>query len=247
MFNSIPHFGPIKHYHNYHEHEYPTDEELATCDLFIFQYSSKEPIEKYTSKLPPNCKQISFPYIYDDGTFCVHNGTGGFAVIDKLVQKGYSSDEIIKMFDDNLIDFELAERRLKSTEKLKEREKMCTIKISDFIESNRDKPLFFTHNHPTMIVTTELCNRILEQLSCLKFQSGPYGWLYGIHLDMSGFCHHPCNKLESTLKRSMLHLDKYSMCNQVKCIHYREDNFEDFYIQSDELTRMFIIKRLKGF
>jgi len=245
MFSLIPNFGPIKHFHNYNEDEYPSDEELSTCDLFIFQYSTKEPIEKYTSKLPPNCKQVSFPYIYDDGTFSVHHGTGGFFVIDKLVQKGCSSDEIINMFDSNLIDFELKERRLKSIEKLKEREQKCTIKISDFIESNRDKPLFFTHNHPTMIITFELCNRILDQINNTQFQKGQYGWLYGMHLDMTGICHYPRDKLQSTLKRSILNLDRYSLCNQVKCIHYKENNVEDFYIQDDKLTRDAIIKYLQ--
>jgi len=236
----------IKHYHNYIENEYPTDEELATCDLFIFQYSSKEPIEKYTSKLSPNCKQVSFPYIYDDGTFSIHMGTGGFSIIDKLVQKGHSSDEILKMYDDNSINFELSDRRLKSIEILQEREKHCTIKISDFIKLNRDKPLFFTHNHPTMILTIELCNRICTQLNLNHFQNNNYGWLYGLHLDMTGFCHFPYNKRESTLKRSMLNLDKYSICNQVKCVHNNPNNIEDFYILSDELTRKSIINYLNN-
>ena len=235
----------IKHYHNYIEDEYPSDEELATCDLFIFQYSSREPIEKYTSKLPLHCKQVSFPYIYDDGTFSVHFGTGGFSVIDKLVQKGHSLDEILKLYDTNSIDFELTDRRVKSIQKLQEYEKRCTIKISDFIQLNRDKPLFFTHNHPTIILTIELCNRICNQLNIRRFKNDSYGWLYGIHLDMTGFCHCPYNKLESTLKRSILNLDRYSSSHQVKCIH-NPNNIEDFYIHSDELTRMSIIKYMSS-
>jgi hypothetical protein len=246
LFSLIPNFGPIKHFHNYNEDEYPSDEELATCDLFIFQYSTKEPIEKYTSKLPPNCKQVSFPYIYDDGTFSIHYGTGGFSVIDKLVQKGYSTEEILNMYDCNNIDFELNDRRMRSIQILKDRETKCTIKIADFIESNRDKPLFFTHNHPTMIITLELCNRICEQLHIPKFQEGLYGWQYGIHLDMTGFCHSPYDKLDSVLKSSMLSLDKYSVCNQVTCIHYKEDNIEDFYLQDDMFTRKAIMNYLKS-
>lgn len=246
LFQSIPNFGPIKYFCNYSDDDHPSDEELSTCDLFIFQYSSKEPVEKYLEKLPPHCKKISFPYIYDDGTFTVHNGTGGFSAIDKLVQKGYSSDEILHMYDSNVIDFEFAERRQKSIENLKEREEKCTTKIADFIESNRDKPLFFTHNHPTMIVTVELCNRILEQICDFKFENNVYGWVYGTHLDLTGFCHYPYSKLESTLKHSISNLDRYSLCNQVKCIHYIEKNIEDFYIYDDQLTRVAIMKYLQS-
>ena len=228
IFNTHPSIKSIIYYHNYIEDEYPTDEELINCDLFIFQYSSKESIDKYTSKLPVHCKQISFPYIYDDGTFSIHYGTGGFTVIDKLLKKGHSKDEILTMYDDNLIDFELPERRKKSIEILKKKEICCTIKISDFIESNRDKPLFFTHNHPTIILTIELCNRICAYLNIKPFEIHTPGWLYGCHLDMTGFCHFPGNKLESTLKKSMLHIDKYSLQNQVKCLH--KNHIEKIFI-----------------
>jgi len=242
LFSSHPSFKSIKFYHNYIVDEYPSDEELSICNLFIFQYSSKESVEKYTCKLHETCKQVSFPYIYDDGTFSIHMGTGGFTPIDKLVKKNYTLDEILKMYDDGTIDFELESRREKSIQILKEKEKVCTIQISDFIELNRIKPIFFTHNHPTMILLIELCNRICIYLNICTFISLPFGWLSGIHLDSVGFCHHPWDKIESTNKKSILNLDRYSLKNQVTCLHGEHE--KDFYIVSDELTKMSITKHV---
>lgn len=249
MFSIHPEIKSIKHYNNYIVDEYPSDEELELCDLFIFQYSKNKSIEKYTSKLPLHCKQISFPYIYDDGTFSTHQGTGGFAVIDKLLKNGLTVENIIKMYDNNEIDFELKERRRKSIEILKSNEENCSIKISDFIEENRHRPIFFTHNHPTMILLMELCNRICKHLNIIMFSNNDYGWLYkfGIHLDLTaGFCKYPYNKLESTMVYSILNMDKYSIQNQVTCLHDENGIYKDFYIVSDEFTKRSIIDYIRN-
>jgi hypothetical protein len=147
------------------------------------------------------------------------------------------------MYDDNTIDFDLDNRRTRSIQILKENEKRCTVHVSDFIESNRVKPLFFTHNHPTNILMVELANRIL---SCIGLETLVYsvaGWCTGLHLDALGFCHFPWNKVESTRLHSILHLDKYSVRNQVRCLHENR-GMEDFYIVSDDMTKKLIQEHL---
>ena len=222
-----------KFYHNYSENEIPTDEELHSCNLFVYQHSKFS--EDIVKKLKPECKIVSFPYLYDDGTFCVHKGTGGFKIIDALLEQG---KDVLKMFDEGTIDFDLDNRRQRSIEILKSKEEKCTIKISDYIEKNRNVPLFFTHNHPTMFVILELINRIFKHLEIGLIETDIIGWNIGTHLDQFGFCHFPMSKEKSIEAGSMLNLDKYSCKRQVKCFHDETGNLENFYIVSDGTTRL---------
>lgn len=222
-----------KFYHNYAENEIPPDEELHECELFVYQHSKFS--EDILKKLKPECKIVSFPYLYDDGTFCVHNGTGGFAIIDKLLEEG---KDVLKMFDEGTIDFDLDNRRQRSIKILKSKEEKCTIKISDYIEKNRNVPLFFTHNHPTMFLILELINRIFKHLEIGLVETDIIGWNMGTHIDQFGFCHFPMSKQKSIEAGSMLNLDKYSRKRQVKCFHGSSGDLEDFYIVDDTITRL---------
>lgn len=231
LLESHPEFSStykISHFSNYEKEPIPDTE----CDLYIFQHN-KTPQDhiKYT-------KAISFPYLYDDGTFPVHHGTGGFKIIDELLEKGLDP---VKMYDNGEIDFKLDERKKKSLEILKEKEQRCTIKISDFLESAQGSrvPLFFTHNHPTMFVTVELTNRLLAHLGMNEMHPmiKCIGWLGGTHLDATGFCHYPGNKEKSTSMKSILPLDKYSERNQKKIFNFQTNQWEDFYIMDDNIVR----------
>ena len=205
----------------------PTDEE---CDLFICQYPNDDIIKKFKS----GCKIVSFPEVYDDGTFSVHNGPDGFAVVDKLLEQG---KDVLKMFDEGTIDFDLDNRRKMSIEILKRKEEKCTIKISDYIEKMRHVPLFFNHSHPTMFLILELINRIFKYLGIGLIEKDIIGWNIGTHLDQFGFCHPPMSKEKSIEAGSMLNLDKYSRKRQTRCLHPSGQS-ENFYIVDDTITRL---------
>lgn len=65
----------------------------------------------------------------------------------------YKKEDIIKNFEHEM-------------KKLKEREKNCDIKISDYIEENyRWKQLFYDPNHPTNDVIKEKAIRVLDILN----------------------------------------------------------------------------------
>ena len=120
LLQSLPVFTSIyslEYEHNYINKEYKVPED---CKLLIYQ-----PVSWFTP--PPDVLSISFPYIYDDGTFPVHGGTGGFKIIDDLLEQGKN---VLEMYDNGEIDFKLAERKKKSLEILKEKEKLCTIMLS---------------------------------------------------------------------------------------------------------------------
>ena len=215
----------IEHYSNYENKEdlkVPSD-----CELLIYQ-----PTRWFT--IPEGVKTISFPYLYDDGTFPVHHGTGGFKIIDELLEKG---ENVLNLYDEKKINFNLIERKKRSLEILKEKENFCDIKISDFLEGTHRHPLFFTHNHPTMYVTMEVVNRILQVLEMAPISHPPIGWLGGLHLDQTGFCHHPSDKEKSTQMKSILPLDSYSQQNQKKIYNFQKQCWEDFYIVDNNLVR----------
>jgi hypothetical protein len=222
-----------KFYHNYIENEIPPDEELYECELFVYQHSKFS--EDIVKKLKPECTIVSFPYLYDDGTFSVHNGTSGFVIIDNLLDEG---KDVLKMFDEGTIDFDLDNRRKRSIEILKRKEEMCTITISDYIEKMRHVPLFFNHNHPTMFLVLELINRIFRHLGLGVIESDIIGWNIGTHLDQFGFCKFPMSKEKSIEDGSMMNLDKYSRKRQVKCFHGYSGDLENFYIVDDAITRL---------
>ena len=222
----------IEYYCNYKDENYSLD----GCDLLIYQ-----PTKKVLTP-PETCKCISFPYLYDDGTFPVHHGTGGFDIIKKIIEQGLDP---IKLYDEGNLDFQLKERKQKSLEILKKREHLCTIKISDFLESPEGLrvPLFFTHNHPTMF----LVNRILNHLGMdvLHPSLKNIGWLGGTHLDATGFCHFPDNKNKCIELNSMLSLDKYSMHSQKRIFNFQKGMYEDFYIVDNDIIRDKISKYIK--
>ena len=239
LLRSHPEFSKtydIEYYSNYKDEEFS----LEGCDLLIYQPTK-------TFEPPPEIKKISFPYLYDDGTFPVHYGTGGFSVIDELLEQG---QDPVKLYDEGKIFFNLKERKKRSLEILKERESQCTIKISDFLESPQGQrvPLFFTHNHPTMFLTLELVNRILWHLGMdeMRPETKNIGWLGGCHLDMTGFCHFPGDKALSTLNKSILPLDSYSVCNQRRIFNFQTGTHEDFYIVDNDHVREKIVQYIKN-
>jgi len=162
---------------------------LKQADIFIYQpidkkhgiYSTDTCVENnIMSYLSPNCKIISFPYIYNSSLWIlippatVDGYIGNYPDINKYINrepieklkvKGYSLDEVLQMYSKELIDFDYENRFIKSIEILKKKEESCDVKIADFIEKNiRKHKLFFTQNHPTTCVFIHCVNQILSIL-----------------------------------------------------------------------------------
>lgn len=75
-------------------------------------------------------------------------------------------NDILDKYDNNEIDFYFEERFDICIKSLKEKEKDCSIKPSNFILDNyKDKRLFVTQNHLTDYFTTWICNEILNILN----------------------------------------------------------------------------------
>jgi len=132
------------------------------------------------SYLSPNCKIISFPYIYNSSLWILIPPSDGDGYIgnypdmdkyinrepiEKLKVKGYSLDEVLQMYSKGEIDFDYKNRFNKSIEILKKKEELCDVKVAAFIEKNIKKhKLFFTQNHPTTCVFIHCVNQILSIL-----------------------------------------------------------------------------------
>ena len=68
----------------------------------------------------------------------------------KLILEEYKIDEILSLYDEDKIDFYFEERMNICMRSLREKEKDCDIKVTDFILNNfKDKRLFITQNHLT--------------------------------------------------------------------------------------------------
>ncbi len=182
----------IKYIRNYtlikNKNQIPLDI-LKQADIFIYQpidkkhgiYSTDTSVENNIMiYLSPNCKIISFPYIYNSSLWILvppANGDGyigNYADMDKYVNrepieklkvKGYSLDEVLQMYSKGEIDFDYKNRFNKSIEILKKKEELCDVKVAAFIEKHiRKHKLFFTQNHPTTCVFIHCANQILSIL-----------------------------------------------------------------------------------
>lgn len=162
---------------------------LKQADIFIYQpidkkygiYSTDTSVENnIMSYLSPNCKIISFPYIYNSSLWVlippanIDGYIGNYPDIDKYINrepieklksKGYSLNEVIEMYSKGVINFDYENRFNNSIEILKKKEELCDIKVSEFIEKNiRKHKLFLTQNHPTTCVFIHCVNQILSIL-----------------------------------------------------------------------------------
>src|ERR1035437_7102126 len=156
-------------------------EDLKKCDVFIYQplsishgVFSTENIKTY---LKSDCILISFPYVYNSALYSVFwEEASPRWTINTLINCGWknimisiinneSIGDIIKSYDDGKIDFYFDDRMKVCLDSLREKERNCSIKVADFIESNfKNKRLFIIQNHLTYFFNRWISNRILEIL-----------------------------------------------------------------------------------
>ena len=169
---------------------------LQKTNIFIYQemprkwgsYSTDLSVEDNLLNYVSNdCIKITIPYVYADwfwgiGKILLADGTPNFNTISKdsrgnykyinkeiitnLKKSNYTLDNILKLYDDNKLDFNYEERKIKGINILKSKETTCDVKISDFILKNYKKQkLFYMPNHPTHIILKEMSKQILEKLN----------------------------------------------------------------------------------
>ena len=161
---------------------------LQQVDLFISQhvkeanrFGTKIATKNIVTQLREDAKIIWIPNAYFDGYFpqYTHNArnivindepTGlfpnGDRFIDEIMENSEMNPDIEKILDricdPDFISPEIIQNQTeKSLDELKNREWICDVKISDYIEDNfRDEQIFWSINHPSSLVLFELAKRI---------------------------------------------------------------------------------------
>lgn len=168
---------------------------LQKTNIFIYQempgkwglYSTDLSVEdNLLNYISNDCIKITIPYVYADWFWCIakipsrdttvnfdtiSNNSIGPKYINKeiimnLKKSNYELDTILKLYDDNKLDFKYEQRKIEGINILKSKETTCDVKISDFILKNYKKyKLFYMPSHPTHIILKEMSKQILEKLN----------------------------------------------------------------------------------
>jgi hypothetical protein len=150
--------------------------QLQQADLVIYQplsdvdncYSTKKNNpNSFLNLLKNECNTISFPRIHNNAIFPIFHKTNNNKQLlyGKINNKPNSREELLYMYDNNLLDFDFDNRMAKNIEISKEKEKDTDVKIIDYIQANISKSkLFLTQDHPTTIIFNELTRQIANIL-----------------------------------------------------------------------------------
>lgn len=145
---------------------------LTKASLFIYQPVSPKHgcygTKKVISCLPSRCKQISFPYIYNNALwpfFEEGDKIIGREPVDFLFTKGISLRKTVNIFLKFEMDFKFSSRFNQTMNILKGKETETDVKISEFINTNlQETRLFYTQNHPTNEIFICCVNQLLDLL-----------------------------------------------------------------------------------
>ena len=103
---------------------------------------------------------LTFPYLVNTASFPLYETRKGWLGLD-----GITSADDISMVAKGDWFFNLKQRYLSSLQMLQDREAACDIKLSSFIDSNiHHMRLFYSHNHPSLLLGTVLFQEILKVL-----------------------------------------------------------------------------------
>lgn len=141
-----------------------------TCDLFIYQPTNDKhgdsSSENALTMIPVTAESISFAYIYNHG---LHPLTeyGGKYPGSEFMNLGYWQmplHELLRQYDDGVINFALWPRFLNCLAEQAAREQFTDLKITRFMMQNLDRRLLLNVNHPTSILFVELARLIFHYL-----------------------------------------------------------------------------------
>jgi len=162
---------------------------LSNYDIFIYQpvndsygiYSSNNLL----SLLNKKCIKIGIPFIYIDSFFPLiskndaHEIDGGDGynngkilnediIID--LKKYNTKQEIILLYNDNKINFNYENRFLENIERIRIKEKICDVKIVDFILQNYKKyKLIHLHVHPDKKILDHIAKQVFNLLGIKEY------------------------------------------------------------------------------
>ena len=148
---------------------------LQNADLVIYQpltdvhncYSTnKNNPESFFNILKDTCNTIAFPRIHNNAIFPIfRKRKEGNEIYGQFNNKISCIDELLYLYDNNLIDYDFKNRMLENYEISKKKEQDCEVKIIDFLMKNLHKEkLFLTHDHPTSYVFSEVTRQICDFL-----------------------------------------------------------------------------------
>ena len=148
---------------------------LQSADLVIYQpltdvhncYSTnKNNPESFFNILKDNCNTVAFPRIHNNAVFPIFKKRKhGNEIYGRIKNKVSCMDELMYLYDNNLIDYDFTNRMLENYEISKKKEVDCEVKIIDFITKNIHKEkLFLTQDHPTSFVFSEVTRQICDIL-----------------------------------------------------------------------------------
>ena len=163
---------------------------ICSADIFIYQHLDDKHGKISTNNilkiLKPECKTISFPYIYNNSFYPVKGPLvikdsyrskpcsvifDNSEIITDLIDKKYNLNEILNLYLENKINFNYQKRWDYTNNILQEKEENCDVKIVDFIKQNFSKQrLFLLENHPTSIIFINVVNQMLEKIKIPKIK-----------------------------------------------------------------------------
>lgn len=148
---------------------------LKAADLIIYQplsdvyncYSTnKKSPQSFFNMLKEECNIISFPRLHNNAIFPIFRKHAQKNIIYGNFSNNINSlDELIYLYNNNLIDYQFENRMNNNYIISKKKEEDTDVKIIDFIYKNITKQkLFLTHDHPTSFIFNEITNQICSQL-----------------------------------------------------------------------------------
>jgi hypothetical protein len=158
--------------------------EIESADLFLYQPTADKHGVYATSEIlkhcKPDCKRISFPYVYNyafwevlvfaDGDYAVGHSAMRYAhlnhaPITRLKEQGLSFEKVSQMILEDKVDWEFAKRYADTQEILRQKESECDIKVSDFIDAHyKDSLLFYTQNHVALPLLSHIAKQAVTLL-----------------------------------------------------------------------------------
>jgi len=148
---------------------------LKEADLVIYQplsdvhdcYSTnKNNPNSFFTLLKDTCKTVSFPRVHNNAIFPIfRKRQNGSEIYGRFTNQVSSVEELVYLYDNNLIDYDFAKRMDENYTVSQRKEADCDVKIIDFIMKNIHKQkLFLTQDHPTSFVFNEITRQICDHL-----------------------------------------------------------------------------------
>lgn len=159
---------------------------IKNADVFIYQPLSDKHGENSTNHilqyLKPDCETITIPrlsvtWLYPffvsykrdlSVEWDISSETEAVLYVEpikKLRDDGASNEDILKLFDENKIDWNFDVRKEREMNFIRQKEKNTTIKVGDYIETNfRTRRLFVYYTHPAANLFVHMADQVLSFL-----------------------------------------------------------------------------------